>query len=96
MRRDEQELKAAKSMLDKATGRSRLNLARAQAQLEAAEAGLRRVEASAQIDSLTNNLALAQARLDRTILKAPRDGCILQVLTRPGADHRSPADPENG
>jgi HlyD family secretion protein len=85
VRRDEQELKAARSILEKARAGARLNLERAEAQVQAAEAGLRRVEASAQIDSLTKNLALAQARLDRTVLKAPRDGSILRVLTRPGA-----------
>jgi HlyD family secretion protein len=57
--------------------------------LLAAKAGLKRVEASAQIESLAKNLDLAEARLNRTVLKAPRDGCILKVLTHPGesTDH---------
>jgi HlyD family secretion protein len=85
VRRDEQELKAARTLLEKARAGARLHLERAKVQLQAAEVGLRRVEASAQIDSLTKNLALAEAHLARTVLKAPRDGCILKVLTRPGA-----------
>ena len=42
------------------------------------------MEASAQIESLVKNLDLAEARLNRTVLKAPHDGCILKVLTHPG------------
>jgi HlyD family secretion protein len=84
VRRDEEELKAAKVMLEKARAGADLKLESARAQLEAAEAGLKRVETSAQIESLTKNVDLAEARLQRTILKAPRDGCILRILTRPG------------
>jgi len=84
VRRDEQELKAAKTMLAKARAGAGLKSETARAQLQAAEAGLKRVEASAQIDSLAKNLDLAEARLSRTVLKAPRDGCILKVLTHPG------------
>jgi HlyD family secretion protein len=84
VRRDEAELKAAKAMLEKARAGAVLKLETARAQLQAAEAGLKRVEASVQIESLTKNLDLAEARLNRTILKAPRDGCILKTLTHPG------------
>jgi len=90
VRRDDQELKAAKAMLDKARAGALLKSDAAQAQLQAAQAGSKRVEASVQIDSLAKNLDLAEAHLNRTILKAPRDGCILKVLTHPGesTDHR--------
>jgi len=84
VRRDEQELKAAKAMLDKARTGARLKRETARAQLQAAEAGLRRVRASVQIASLTKNVELAEAHLNRTVLKAPRDGCILKILTHPG------------
>ncbi len=82
--RDKQELKAARALLAKATAGARLKLQTAEAQLETAKAGRERVKASGQIDSLAKNLALARAHLDRTILKAPQDGCILKVLTHPG------------
>jgi HlyD family secretion protein len=84
VRHDEQELKAATAMLKKAKAGARLKSDTAEAQLQAAEAGKKRVVASAQIGSLAKNLALAEAQLERTILKAPRDGCILKVLTHPG------------
>jgi len=84
VRRDELELKAAKAMLEKARAGAVLKSETARAQLQAAEAGLKRVEASVQFESLTKNLDLAEARLNRTILKAPSDGCILKVITHPG------------
>lgn len=82
--RFQQELIAAQATLKKAQAGRKLNLAKAQAQLQGAEAGLQRVKASAQIDSLTQAHALAVARLARTILKAPRDGTVLKILSRPG------------
>ncbi len=33
---------------------------------------------------MTRNVELAQAELERSSLKAPRDGVILQILARPG------------
>jgi len=88
--RDLQELREAKTILEKMQTGAGLKSEAALAQLHAAEAELNRVEASASIQSLTRSLALAKARLDRTVLKAPCDGRILKVLTRPGAsaDHQ--------
>ncbi len=94
--RDDAELKAAEAMLEKAQSGAALKLQAARAQLLAAEAGLARVKASVQIESLARNLDLAEARWNRTVLKAPRDGCILRILTRPGELNRPHADPENG
>ena len=37
-----------------------------------------------QIESLTKNLALADVRLERTILRAPRAGRVFKVKSRPG------------
>jgi HlyD family secretion protein len=84
VRRDELELNAARAMLDKARTGAVLKKETTQAQLEAAEAGLRRVQASVQIRSLTKNLELAEAHLKRTVLTARRDGCVLKILTHPG------------
>jgi HlyD family secretion protein len=84
VRRDEAELKAAQAMLQKARAGADLKAENARAQLLAAKAGLGRVEASAQLQSLKMNVDLAEARLQRTILRAPRDGRILRILTRPG------------
>jgi HlyD family secretion protein len=84
LHRDEAELKAAEAMLKKAQSGAALKLQAARAQLQAAEAGLERVKASVPIESLARSLELAEARWNRTILKAPRDGCILRIVTHPG------------
>ncbi len=89
VRTDELELQAAASLLDKVRSEAKLKARNAEAQLQVALAGRRRVEASSRVESLTKNLTLAEARLNRTILTAPRDGCILKILVQPGetADH---------
>jgi HlyD family secretion protein len=84
VRRAEEELKAAQAALAKARVGQELGEARARAQMEAAQAGRKRAEASAQIDSLTKQVALADARVERTILRAPCAGTILEILARPG------------
>lgn len=78
------ELEAAKAMLTKAGAGQQLNLNRAQAVLEAARAARKKALATSGIDALAKNLALAEVRLERTVLRAPRDGEILKVLARPG------------
>jgi HlyD family secretion protein len=84
LRRRQEELTAARAVLDKASQGLPLSQDRAQAQLEAARAGRERVGASVPIESLTKALALAEVRMERTILKAPRAGTVLKILTRPG------------
>src|SRR6516164_2216477 len=84
VRRFQQELLAAKAMLTKTASARQLNLKRSQAVLDAARAGRKKAEASAQLDSLSKNLALADVRLQRTILKAPHGGTILKIMARPG------------
>lgn len=78
------ELAAAKAMLAKASAGQGLNRKRAEVVLETARAGRKKAETGAQLDSLAKNLALADVRLERTVLRAPRDGEILKVLSRPG------------
>ena len=56
----------------------------AQAQLRAAEASLELSRIQVAVDSARRNLALAEARLERTIIRAPQAGRILQVYTRAG------------
>ena len=56
----------------------------AQAQLQAAGAQKSRQELAIQVDSLEQAVRLAEERLERTIVRAPIDGEVLKVLTRPG------------
>jgi HlyD family secretion protein len=84
VRRAEQELIAAQATLTKVREGRKLSEDQASARLEEAKAGLERVKGSSQVDSLKKNLELANRRLERTILRAPRDGRVLQVLVREG------------
>jgi HlyD family secretion protein len=61
-----------------------LKLLTAHAELKSAEAGLVRAELTTLVASLTSALQVAQARLDRAVIRAPMDGEIIKVLTRPG------------
>ncbi len=79
----EGELEAGQATLDKAIRGQTLNLAHAKAQLELADAGLKRVEASSPVRSLEQSLVMAETRLERTRIRAPRDGVILKILARP-------------
>ncbi|MEL7085292.1 MAG: HlyD family efflux transporter periplasmic adaptor subunit [Cyanobacteria bacterium J06597_1] len=56
----------------------------AEAQLRAAEANLELSRIQVAVDSARRNLTLAEARLERTIIRAPQAGRILQVYTRAG------------
>jgi HlyD family secretion protein len=84
VRRCQEELLAARKTLAKMQAGRVLNRDRSQAQLEAAQAGRKRVETTVPLDALTRNLALAEVRLERTVLRAPRAGCVLKVFARPG------------
>jgi HlyD family secretion protein len=84
VRRVTEELAAARVTLTKAREGQGLQRDQAQAKVAAAEAGRRRVEASAQIASLEKNVEMAEAQLQLPVLRAPRDGTILQIVARPG------------
>ncbi len=56
----------------------------ARAELVSARAALERAQLATQRDSLAETLKVAEARLERTLLRAPVGGGILKVLTRAG------------
>jgi len=60
------------------------NLANATAQVDKEVAAFRLAQAQVNVESATQNLALAEARLDQTIIRAPRAGQILQIYAEPG------------
>ena len=60
------------------------NMSNAAAQVEAEVAGLRLSQVQAQVDSAAQNLALAEARLDQALIRAPKAGRILQLYAEPG------------
>jgi HlyD family secretion protein len=56
----------------------------AQRQLQSAQAELSRAQNRVEVDSAQSNLELAEARLERTVIRAPQDGRVLRVLTYSG------------
>jgi HlyD family secretion protein len=61
-----------------------IQLETAHQELRSAKASLARAQLSTRVDSLSNGLRLAEARLERTVIRAPISGEVLKVLTRPG------------
>ena len=59
-------------------------LAKANAELRAAQAGLERTRSMVAVKSAEAQLKTAEAQLELTILRAPIDGEILKVFTNPG------------
>ncbi|ETX05999.1 MAG: hypothetical protein ETSY2_19695 [Candidatus Entotheonella gemina] len=84
VRRLREEINQTTAILAKHKAEYETNLSLAQASLKTARTNLKRVQASLQLNALKQNLALSQARLARSVLRAPIDGRILQILTHPG------------
>ncbi|MFS8866036.1 ABC exporter membrane fusion protein [Synechococcus sp. H55.11] len=84
VRQRQEDLRAAEATLDQLRLARERDLRNAQAQVQAAEAGLRRAQAQVQLGSLARNLELAEARLERTLIRAPQAGQVLKIHTHPG------------
>jgi len=55
-----------------------------QTQLQVSEASLQALPSQTPIQSLTRSLELAEARLQRAVIRAPQDGQILRIRRYPG------------
>ena len=77
-------LNSAQASLSQIDQSRLLDLENARAQLRSAEANLLRAQTSVQVQSLSRNLELAEARLERTIIRAPQAGQILRIESRAG------------
>jgi len=84
VRRHQLELSAARLLLDKLRQALTLDLSLAEAQLETARASLARAQSSGELDSLGESLRQAEARLERSVIRAPITGEILKIVSRPG------------
>jgi len=82
--RNESRLRNARAMLERLERDHTLSLEMARAQLQTAQTSLASAQSLVQVRSLASNLQLAEARLARTIIRAPIDGLILKVLLHPG------------
>lgn len=82
--RNRLDLEAARVLLEKLQRARDLELAVAQSQRSTAEASLPRALTAVEIESLRASLVLAEARIERTIIRAPIDGRILKIIMRSG------------
>ncbi|MGK7913025.1 MAG: efflux RND transporter periplasmic adaptor subunit [Synechococcus sp.] len=80
----QERLSNARSVLVRLETARDTDMLNAEAQLSAAEANLELSRIQVAVDSARRNLVLAEARLERTIIRAPQAGRILQVYTRAG------------
>ncbi|MCJ2543719.1 ABC exporter membrane fusion protein [Thermostichus vulcanus] len=84
LRQRQEELRSAQATLTQLQTARTQDLLNAQAHVQAAEAQLNLAQAQVQLGSLARNLELAEARLERTLIRSPRDGQVLRIHTRPG------------
>ena len=80
----QERLSNARSALVRLEAAKETDMLNAEAHLRAAEANLKLSRIEVAVDSARRNLALAEARLERTIIRAPQTGRILQIYTRAG------------
>jgi HlyD family secretion protein len=81
---NESRLRSARATLERLQRDQTLTLEMARAQLQTAQASLSSAQSVVQIRSLESSLQLAEARLARTIIRAPVDGVILKIQLHPG------------
>jgi len=84
VRRITAELRSGRAELARASASQPLDLMAARARLDAARAKLQLVPSSLQVESLRKEVTLAEARLERTIIRAPAAGRILKIHARAG------------
>lgn len=80
----QEQLNNAKASLIQLENAVKANLGNAEAQLKSEQANLPLTQVQAAVRSAAQNLELAEARLQRTIIRAPRTGRILRVFAYPG------------
>jgi HlyD family secretion protein len=78
------ELENAKASLAQFTETRNRDLKNAEAQLKTAQASLIQTQSDVQVASAETNLQLTEARLERSIIRAPRSGEILDINTYAG------------
>ncbi len=84
VRQAQEQLNNAQASLSRIEARWRTEIQNAQAQLRSEQANLPLSQAQVAVESAQRNLQLAQAKLDRTIIRAPRDGRVLKIITQAG------------
>lgn len=83
-RQAEEKLKNAQALLAQKESEQAANLRNAQAQAQSQQANLSVAQVQTAVQSSQQNLSLAEARLERTIIRAPSSGRVLRIVTRAG------------
>ncbi|WP_088893755.1 HlyD family efflux transporter periplasmic adaptor subunit [Leptolyngbya ohadii] len=83
-RQIQEQLNSARANLVRLQTQRQADLQNAQAQVRSQQANATLSQVQAAVESARQNLNLAQAKLDRTIIRAPQDGRILRVITHSG------------
>ncbi len=84
VRQAEENLSQAKATLEQLTQARKSNIRTAQTAFKASQVNLARVESHSGLESAKKNLALAQAQLERSIIRAPQDGTVFNIFARTG------------
>jgi HlyD family secretion protein len=79
-----EEIEEAKAKLAQIEEERKTSLNNVASQVQSARADLVRSQADVKLEAARSNLRLAQVRLDRTIIRAPKPGQILKVLLKEG------------
>lgn len=78
------ELHAARAQLDRLEAARETSEREAQARMETAKANQSRLHSAVQLDSLEKAVATAKQKLELSIVRAPRDGRVLRIVTLAG------------
>ena len=84
VRQDEESLTSGQATLKQLRYQLELDRLMAQTKLQRAKAGLARSQAAIAVESLEKQIEFLESRIQRTMIRAPIDGQILEVLTWPG------------
>jgi HlyD family secretion protein len=83
-RQAEERLRNAQAVLTRKEAERAAEVRSAQAQFQAQQANLPVTQIQAAVESSQQNLNLAEAKLERTIIRAPSSGRVLRIVTRAG------------
>jgi HlyD family secretion protein len=84
VRQQQELLNNAKANLIRLQAARTTDLSNAEAQVQSAQADMTRSQAETEVESTARNLQLAEAKLNRSIIRAPESGEILKIHTRAG------------
>lgn len=84
VRQRQEALNSARATLIRFQAKRSTDMNNARAQIQSAQANLTQSQAEVLVASAASNLQLAQAKLDRTIIRAPSQGEVLRIQAKTG------------